>query len=109
VPPEACPAVWLPVCSCNYVTFGNACEAAAARHNVRFEDQCAPCLATSDCGATEYCHKATDTCGSTGVCRPRPGACTHHIAIVCGCDGAGYNNECEAWRAGTAVAHNGPC
>jgi len=53
--------------------------------------------------------KATDTCGSTGVCPPRPGACTHHIAIVCGCDGAGYNNECEAWRAGTAVAHNGPC
>lgn len=38
--PTVCPDVWDPVCGCNFLTYGNACEAAAAGVNVRYAGPC---------------------------------------------------------------------
>lgn len=46
--PSACPDVWIPVCGCNGLTYGNECEADAARVSVVFHNACvqAPCSAS---------------------------------------------------------------
>lgn len=38
--PDLCPNNYLPVCGCNFATFGNACQAAAARMSVRSAGEC---------------------------------------------------------------------
>ena len=51
------------------------------------------------CAPTEYCDFPEDQCGAAdrpGICVERPAACLLIIDPVCGCDGARYNNRCEA-------------
>jgi hypothetical protein len=38
--PEFCPLIFAPVCGCNGQTFGNSCDAAHARVNVRHNGHC---------------------------------------------------------------------
>lgn len=40
--PQACPDVWLPVCGCDGVTYGNRCEAYAARVSIAHAGECDP-------------------------------------------------------------------
>jgi hypothetical protein len=38
--PQDCREVWLPVCGCDDVTYGNACEAARAGQSVQQKGRC---------------------------------------------------------------------
>ena len=62
---------------------------------------------------THYCdYGGKSACGAgdmTGVCMPRPDACSKDCPIVCGCNGLPYCNACEAHRAGTDVNSGVSC
>lgn len=68
-----------------------------------------PCVASSDCAATEWCDFADGArCGGDGVCTPRPDACVGDTE-VCGCDGITYDSECSANLAGSDVFFPAAC
>jgi hypothetical protein len=54
-----------------------------------------------------YCHKPEGACAGTGVCHPRPDACTQEYDPVLGCDGQEYGNACEAAAAGVSLLGGG--
>jgi hypothetical protein len=65
------------------------------------------------CEADEWCDYPDDAfCGgddSTGVCLPRPQACTFEGPQVCACDGQVYTNACFAQMAGMDVSTPPQC
>lgn len=109
VAPEACPAVYDPVCGCDGRSYSNACMAAAHGISVQHAGECEVpgCTTNEECGRSGYCHR--ETCGGAGECRARPRGCERIGQIVCGCDGRTYGNPCEAASAGVSVAHEGEC
>ncbi len=78
--PDACPEVIEPVCGCDGVSYGNACEANAAGVDVAAEGMC-------DTGCD----------------------CPALIEPVCGVDGVTYDNACLAACAMVEVDHPNPC
>jgi cysteine-rich repeat protein len=108
--PEACPLVFDPVCGCDGVTYGNACEAARNGVSVAHRGECtADCLDNGDCAALDFCSKATGMCDAAGVCQVRPTACPEIFDPVCGCDGSTYVNDCFAAADGVNVERRGGC
>jgi hypothetical protein len=110
--PPICTQQYDPVCSCDGVTFPNACAAAYVR--VRSAGACGEpdggtnaCSTNRDCAAGQFC--AGRGCSVPGICQARPTVCTREYLPVCGCDGQTYSNPCVASLAGVRAASSGAC
>src|SRR5205814_707484 len=66
-----------------------------------------------ECSADEVCvsflSRSCPGPNAVGLCLPRPHHCSSEVDSVCGCDGATYDNLCEAAESGTTLAHHGSC
>lgn len=114
--PEACTAIFDPVCGCDGNTYGSACQAASAGTSVVHTGACEVACggrAGDTCSADQYCRfELGAICGradAQGVCDTRPEICTQQFAPVCGCDNLTYSNSCHAAAAGVGVLSEGEC
>ena len=122
--PQACTQLYDPVCGCDGTTYSNACMAANAGVSVDHKGECLPVQPApgacggqtgNTCKSNEYCEFGrtdTHTCDwadATGMCKPRPFACTRQFDPVCGCNGKTYSNECVANSRGVDAVSSGPC
>lgn len=112
--PNACPDIYLPVCGCDGLTYGNACDAIMAGVQIDHEGECAQVcggIIGIPCDPGEFCKTPIGACccDQFGVCTTIPFGCPDVWDPVCGCDGVTYGNACEADAAGVSVDHVGTC
>ena len=91
--PNGCPDVYDPVCACDGMVYGNACEAEAAGVDVSLLGGCAPPDGAFPCGSG-FCDSASEFCQvqisdvanepNTYGCNPLPANCQVPDA-TCGC------------------------
>jgi len=66
------------------------------------------CVRNDDCDSSSYCERAA--CGDpTGVCQVLPPFCDNTQALVCGCDGVTFWNDCLRRSRGETSSIIGPC
>ena len=114
ISPEACVALFDPVCGCDGRTYSNACMAASVGISVDHVGECEDepvigCENNGDCDRGSYCSKEQGDCDSVGECVDRPQACTREFRPVCGCDGVTYSNACVAASQGATIDYVGEC
>jgi hypothetical protein len=116
VRPEACVALFDPVCGCDGQTYSNACMAATVGVSVDYVGECGDepvggegCESNEDCGRGSYCSKEQGACDGVGECVDLPQACTREFRPVCGCDGVTYSNACVAASQGATIDYIGEC
>ena len=101
-----CPAIYLPVCGSNGVTYSNSCEARSAHATVAYDGECTtpggggdPCTVDTDCAIDLVCE--------ANACRVN--FCSFIYMPVCGIDGVTYGNACNARSAHVPVDYDGEC
>ena len=115
--PQACPAIYAPVCGCDGNTYPSACDAAAAGFGY---ERGGPCENGQVCAGKAgilcpeglFCFMETGKClaaDEAGTCQAKPQACDAVYAPACGCDGKTYANACSAAIEGVNIARDGEC
>jgi hypothetical protein len=109
--PDVCADIYTPVCGCDDVTYGNACEAAAQGISVLHEGRCRCGARSGSCPDGQYClFEPSAVCGASdipGTCEPLPAPCG--AEPVCGCDGETHASACVAADNDVSVAYAGEC
>ena len=115
--PDACPAIFDPVCGCDGKTYSNDCDRRAAGVSKVHDGECRDeprCggIPGIRCPAGEHCELPEGQCDiadGQGVCVPAPRGCPRILDPVCGCDGQTYANDCLRIAAGVQKEHHGEC
>jgi len=116
--PEACDAIYAPVCGCNGASYLSSCHATLNGLQIAKPSLCDAGTACNDslnigCPDDQYCFYPPEAncgwVGALGYCVHPTGGLTDNAQAVCGCDGKTYTNASYAAAARVSLRGLGPC